>query len=279
MLNISDNWTGFFLNHLVAENNPNYLDKFLLPNEIDWKLHLAPGVYLQADPPVDVKFLWAYKTLKLHVNSESEQKEPLSEPIPIVVIKYDYGEFDGLQPQKQDAILGSYYRASFDSAIELIEYKRIHNNLVKPGAKEKLEVARRITAEAFIKQRAKEIDRAIDYLIATYGEPQSAAMGVRKLDLGQGIQSFFEELTLETSAYISSGSLQINSKIASIIESDVATTKNSWLREQIPVGQDAQGLILKVAGEEIQRIFNDAVTPVTQAEITSAVGEIYQKRE
>lgn len=273
-MSITDNWTGFFLNHLVDENHPNYLDKFLLPNEIDWKLHLAPQLYLEAEMPVDVRFLWAYKVLKLHVDPESESRTLLPQPVPIVVIKYDYGEFDRLQPQKQDLILCSYYRASLDDEIELVEYKRIKNNLVRPGAKEKLEVARRVTAEAFIKQRAKEIDSATSNAFALYGKSVASDMGFEQLNLSEGIKNFFSEFNSLVSIYISSGSLKIVDKIFQLTTTEIEDLQLSWLVKNIPIGMTSEGVTFKIAREEIARIFTSAVTPVTMAEIDGAIRKI-----
>ena len=265
-------WTGYFLNHLLPPNHELYNFPNELPNNIDWKKDLDSGIYLTADNPIDVNFLWAYKVLRLHVNPESEERELLSEPVPIVVIKYDYGNFQGSQPEKQDLILSSYYREDENAPIELKPYKTLYNPLNKPGAKDKLVSRRRTTAEAYIKQRANEIDRTTEYLFATYGENKARELGLKQLNLTLNIEQFFEQFATEMFVYLKSGSLKINEAIATLMQSDRAD--GAWLSEEIPIAQDDRGnLTFAVTGRIIMDIFARSVAPVTVAQIDKIVSD------
>lgn len=77
-------------------------------------------------------------------------------------------------------------------------------------------------------------------------------------------------MTIAISIYERSGSLRINDSIQKILNSDTPP-HNAWLKQKILVGQDENGMMIRVAGEEIQRLFSAAVTPVSQTEIDRLV--------
>lgn len=266
-VNISDVWEGYFLNHLLPEEHPNYDKPHTPPSNIDWKKDLKQGVYIEANSPNDVGFLWSDKTWKLYVNSESGDRESLKNPISIVEGRYHYGNFLGLEPKKQDLVLFGYYRAEFGQPVELKPYRTLRNPLKKPGAKEEIVEYRRAAAESYIKQRAKEIDVATAALFDQLGEAQATQAGLQQLNLTTGIETFFEQFSNEMFIYRRSGNPKILDAIASVMAQE-NPTQNAWLAENILVGQNADGsLNLVPAGMIISSIFQSAIAPVTQMQI------------
>ncbi|MDJ0594418.1 MAG: hypothetical protein QNJ72_31325 [Pleurocapsa sp. MO_226.B13] len=269
-MSIIENWTGYFLNHLLPEDHELYSLPYTSPNNIDWKLHLKQGISLRSQL-VTTKHLYAGKIFWLDNNPESEEQELLDEPIKIIELKYEYGEFEGIDPQKQDAMICGVYREKYGSPVEIRHYKTLPNPLTKPGAKDKIVVGRRVAAKSWIKQRAREIDRTVSAIFTAYGEEAATNMGLKQLNLTQGIESFFEQFDREMSIYLNSGNLSINSAIESVLTAE-NPPQNPWLKEKIPIDKDAEGnLVLVVAGEIIKDIFAEAIEPVTQTDIDAAL--------
>lgn len=275
---ISDSWEGYFLNYLVPEDSENYNNPHKPPNNIDWKVHLKQGVYLESLKPVDLNFLWAYKQFNLPVDPETELSENaldaelLDKPFPIVIIQYDYGKFDVLAPEKQDLIFSSLYRESYSESIQLKPYKILHNHLTSQVAKDKFIQYRRTLAESYIKQRAREIDKVTAQIFAAQGDAIATGLGLKQLDLTGGIKSFFEEFSLEMYQFINSGSLKINDAIQSVLDNG-EPGRNAWLKENILVGQNQDGLELQVAGEIIKLLFQQSTLPINQQQITDLINK------
>lgn len=274
-LNISDNWKGYFLNHLTPEDHPNHDKPHTPPVNVDWKDDLAQGIYLEADKPVDIKFQWAYKKWKLYKNPEDSDRASLPEPIDIVVGLYKYGSFSKLEPKKQDLVLFSYYRPAIGKPIELRPYRTIRNPLKKSGAREEMVKYRRQMAESFIQQRGKEIDIATAGLFQQLGESQATALGLKQLNLSQGIIDFFDAFPNEMFIFLKSGSLKINTAIAEEMAKATPDPKLAWLNENILIGANPDGsLQLVPAGLIIQSTFDDSVTPISQLEINTKAIEV-----
>ena len=261
-----DYWQGYFLNHLRFDEE----DPYIPPVTLDWKVGLKQGIHLRSQL-VDVKFLWGAKIFYLDHNPESEARELLETPIPVVVLKYDYGSFTGLDPEKQDALLHSYYRENEGDEPTLKYYKTLPNPFNKPGAREKAVVGRRISAIAYVKQRAKEIERLIEYVYQTEGEEAAQAQGLERIDLHKGIERFFSQFAVEMVKYRDAGLLEIVQRIQEVLNQGVVQEYNYWLKKQIPIDKTEDGYVLVRAGEIIQKILSDAVSPVTQADIDSAI--------
>ena len=268
-IDISENWAGFLLNHLTKEEHPNHNKPHNQPDEVDWKRNIIPGVLLESKL-VDYKFLWAGKKFYLKQNVESPDLEPLPEPIEIVQIHYDYGQFNGLEAEYQDTIFNGWYKATPDSKPELIPYKTLRNNLSNTGDRDKLARWRINTAIAYIQQTAKEIDLKTQELFDTYGESTALSWGLQNLNLTQGIIDFYRFFPAEMSLYKDTGSLEICDRIDEIM-AEPNPANLAWLKENIIVGQEDNQLTLKMAGTSIKENFTNAVTPVTADEIAEAV--------
>ena len=268
MSSVTREWEGYFLNYLTADNTPNFHQPYLIPNNIDWHRNLAPGVYLEADPPVDYKFKWAYKVWKLYVNPFSENLDLLDEPEIIVVGKYNYGEFIDLNPSKQDLILYCKYRDRMLEEPVFKPYHTIRNPLKKIGSRVKRAKKRRATTEAYIEQRAQEIDSYTNSLFESLGEAAAKSAGLQQLDLVLGIKKFFKKFSNEMFLYYETGNLDINTAIADVMTETSPDPSIAWLKENILIGQNEDNSFKLVpAGLIIQRILTDGVAKITQNEI------------
>lgn len=264
---ITDTWEGFFLNHLVPEEHPNYDKPHNLPNNVDWKRDLAPGISLIDDAPIMVNFLWALKVYRLYVNPESQDRDRLDRPEAITAIGYDYGEItDGL-PQRQDRIFYGLYKATPESEVELREYKRQENPFNDSGQRYDASKGRRQTAVDYTKQRAIEIDRTVEGIYAAYGEDTATAMGLKRYDLSAKILDFFEQFDFRMNLYIKTGNLKINSSIQTLLDSAL----EHWLKEDIPITRDKDGIVFVQTGWKIQDIFAEALRPVTQLQVNAKI--------
>lgn len=273
---ISDVWEGFFLNHLVPPEHPNHDKPYQNPSNIDWKRNLDTGVYLKKQKPIIVNFLWAGIIYNLPVNSESDDRELLPEPIPIVLIKFDYGSFDNGLPEKQDSLLYGYYRPEFGATIELRYYKTLHDNLVNTGNKTAIASKRRQLAKNYITQRAAEIQQATDDLFASLGSETATAQGLTQVDLIGGVELFYNQFATEMYAYIESGSLNINQEIQTILNSSVSNP-NEWMRNNILIGiNEDNSFNLAPAGLIIAQLFAQATLKITQADIDNAIADTIQ---
>lgn len=265
---ITDNWTGWWLNYLVAQTHPNFGKEYNIPNNVDWKRNLAHGVYLEADAPVDLDFIWAYKCWKLYVDPESEDLNPLTNPETIVVGKWDYQSFDSLKPEQQNLILYCYYRENDNSDPVLRQYHILRDALKKSGARESRARGRRKSAIDYINQRSKEIDALVDRIFAEQGATAAEGLGLQQLNLTNGIKQFFDRLGNEMYVYTESGSLKIVDAISTIMSQTEPDPEIAWLKKNIPIDANPDGsLVLVKAGDAIAINLSNGVKPVAQAQI------------
>lgn len=244
-----ENWEGWLINHLAEDNSKWEKDYFETPNALDWSVGLIKGVQLKPKL-VDENFLWIKKVFSLHVNPETEDLDRLETPIPIAEIRYNYGTWTGLLPEKQDWVFCGAYKENPEAEIEWKEYKLIEKDLEDLGAKDNIATGRRKRAKSWLKQRAVEIDGAI------------AALGLEPVNLEQGVKEFFEEYSLLMSNYINAGDDSIIKAIETVLNDDDPALP--WLKKEIPVAVDNKGKpILAVAGIAVQSAFSKAVTPVS----------------
>ena len=278
-MNITDNWYGWFINYLVDDRHPNFEDPSSNPNNVDWERDLAPGISLSSDRPVDIKFLWAYKVWQLKNNPESEARESLPEPIPIVLGKYHYGSFEGIFPKKQDLVLCGFYKETPESEIVIKPYKTLHQDLNKIGEREKLARLRRNLAENYIKHRARDIDLATTQLFEKLGEQEAGDRGLKRLDLSKGIEYFFEHFVSEMTTYEKTGSLKIINAIEEKTSGMIQESELTWLKEDILLGVNEDGSFQLVpAATIIAQLLQVAIAPVSQLEINAEVAKYQQLR-
>lgn len=270
---ISDVWEGYFLNHLVPPEHPNHDKPYQNPSSIDWKRDLDTGVYLAKEKPIIVNFLWAGIVYNLPVNPESEAREILTESIPIILRKFDYGSFKNGLPEKQDSLLYGYYRPEFGASIELRHYETLHNNLINTGDKTAIARKRRQLAKNYITQRAAEIQQQTADLFISLGETEATARGLTQVDLIGGVELFYNQFSNQMYAYIESGSLIINQEIQNILDSNVSNP-NEWMRENILIGinpDDSYNLV--PTGLIIAQLFTEATLEITQADVDQAIAD------
>lgn len=275
-MTLTDNWLGWRINHVLAEDHPHYGDYDRVPVDVDWKVDpIVPlrRVYLEH------KFLRIGKAYYLDNDIETEGYPELDEPILVLLKKYDYGGWRGLEPDKKDEVLCSFYGIEENEdatpelgsgarvvrgAInhELVSYRTIKNDLSKLGERDKIAVGRRNDASNYLKQRAKEID---DF-IANYGEQ----FGIEPKNLEENTKQFYNHKSVFLRNYIDSGSTQIINSIENTLSQE-SPQANAWLKEEIPIDLLDNKPVLAIAGEIIISMFNTAIAPVTAAEIESAI--------
>ena len=269
-MSLTDNWLGWRINHVLAEDHPHYGDYDRTPVDVDWKVDpIVPlrRVYLEH------KFLRIGKAYYLDNNIEAEGYPELDEPILVLLKKYDYGEWRGLEPDKKDEVLCSFYGTEQENGTinhELISYRTVKNDLSKLGERDKIAVGRRDDASNYLKQRAKEID---DF-IAQYGEQ----FNIEPKNLEENTKQFYNHKSVFLRNYIDSGSTQIITSIENTLAQE-SPQANGWLKEEIPIDMVDGKPVMAVAGEIIISMFNTAIASLSAAEIESAIAPSILSRE
>ena len=224
---IEYDWQGYLINHLLVQDNRHYQSHGRVPSDINWKTQLRMPL---VERSLDIKFLWVAKVYELHHDPDTE--ESLETPIPIVLEEYDYGDWVGGIPSKQDKRAYFYFgkkrKDNCQISLDKEESRFIPRNRSTITEREKIVSKRRQFALSFLQGRAKEIDIATGY----------------KLKLEQTIKGFFDTFDREIRAYLSYGSTDILDVLVN--------APDEWLEIELPGFGTIRAELIRIMSEALE---------------------------